>query len=213
MHRPLNGAVPERSEGGAQLKGVEATFHALRLRPSTAATGFSLAGEVEGRPPLRALAAGFSLAGEVEGGLRSGRWAQVVCLPARLKGGLRSGRWPQGLLAGAVEGRLPLRALGAGVLTCRLRSLEGSGAWTTRRNRVSWGISCEVGQGLWRNPVSPLALTGDAAASQGLEASAASIAALISTKVGISPGLAPETSWPSTAMVGVEVTPRACPAA
>src|SRR3990172_5815878 len=115
MHRPLNGAVPERSEGGAQLKGVEATFHALRLRPSTAATGFSLAGEVEGRPPLRALAAGFSLAGEVEGGLRSGRWAQVVCLPARLKGGLRSGRWPQGFLAGAVEAWPPLRAPAAGL--------------------------------------------------------------------------------------------------
>src|SRR3972149_1886337 len=97
MHRPVKGAVPERSEGGAQLKGVEATFHALRLRPSTAATGFSLAGEVEGRPPLRALATGVSLAGEGEGRP-----------PLRAMAAGFS-------LAGEVEGRPPLRALAAGL--------------------------------------------------------------------------------------------------
>src|SRR3990170_487758 len=113
MHRPLNGAVPERSEGGAQLKGVEATFHALRLRPSTAATGFSLAGEVEGRPPLRALAAGFSLAGEVEGR------PPLRALAAGFS------------IAGEVEGWPPLRAPagGFGVVDAdpRDRSTRGRG--------------------------------------------------------------------------------------
>src|SRR3989304_408919 len=178
MHRPLNGAVPERSEGGAQLKGVEATFHALRLRPSTAATGFSLAGEVEGRPPLRALAAGFSLAGEVEGrpplralaagfslagavegGLRSGRWAQVVCLPAGLKGGPPPGALAAGLPSWCARGVAPPQSAG----------------------RWAWGSRCRSPRQIdagkrWR------AKTG--AAGQGLGSGAAPLAARVSQKGG-----------------------------
>ena len=66
-HRPLNGARPERSEGSAQLKGVEANcFHALRLRPQGEARLAWLKGGLSLRARFAYYAAG-------EGGLRSGR--------------------------------------------------------------------------------------------------------------------------------------------